>query len=95
MAMRLRRSATSVTGAPSMAMMMSPWSRPLFFAGESSVTSEMRAPPLALPPKLLARLSSTSWMTTPSQPRVTLPLVRNCFSMFLAMLMGMAKPMPM
>jgi hypothetical protein len=45
-------------------------------------------------PRLSAISSVTDWMRTPSQPRLVSPYWRSCSMTWVAVLAGIAKPMP-
>ncbi len=91
----LRSSLEVFTGRSLKRVMMSPCRMPARPAGVSSPTLAMSTPALTSTPMASASSWVTSWMTTPRKPRVTLPVSMSEVMIWRAMLMGMAKPMPM
>ena len=73
---------------------MSPGLRPAASAGLSFITSAMRIPPSFFTPKLCDSSGVSSWMTMPSQPRTTRPLLMSWVMISRAMLIGIEKPIP-
>ena len=67
---------------------------PAFCAGEPSTTALTSAPRGAGRWKLLARSGVTSWIVTPSQPRVTWPVEASCVRTGFARAIGIANPIP-
>ena len=60
---------------PSNSSRMSPGLRPALPAGLSGMTSEMSTPLVSLEPNERASSEVSGWIDTPSQPRVTRPLL--------------------
>ncbi|OPX96423.1 MAG: hypothetical protein A4E58_01750 [Syntrophorhabdus sp. PtaB.Bin006] len=67
---------------------------PALSAGLPSIISEIRAPSDPLRSKVFAISGVTFWITTPSQPRITLPLFLSWERSSLAMFIGIANPIP-
>ena len=72
----------------------SPASIPAFFDGPLGFTFETNAPFSFARPKLSAKSFETGCICTPSQPLFVLPKSFNCWTIFLALFEGMAKPRP-
>ncbi|KJU82530.1 hypothetical protein MBAV_005276 [Candidatus Magnetobacterium bavaricum] len=72
----------------------SPRFMPALSAGPPSTTSAIRTPVFSVIPKDLDSSGVKGWMFTPSQPRTILPFFMRLSMTVLAMLVGMAKPMP-
>ena len=91
--MRRRRLLLS-TFCPLMATMTSSSCTPAFSAGESAPTIMTTAPPCSFILSRSAIVASKSAIWTPRKPRLTTPSSSRSSTMFMAMLIGMAKPMP-
>ena len=89
------RSAESAMGLPSYSTITSPCLMPAASAGPSLTTSATSAPFGSESPSDSAMSGVTFWIITPSQPRVTCPFSLSCGTISFAMLIGIAKPMPM
>ncbi len=74
---------------------MSPASMPALAAGPSGITRATSAPRGCGMPKDSASSRVTSWISTPSQPRVTLPLVLIWLTTSMATSIGTANDSPM
>ena len=88
------RSRESSIFSPFTSMMTSPALRSVLAAGPSSVTLVIMAPLASCRPIESAMSSLTFWMTTPSQPRSTLPWVWSWVTTSLTRAAGTAKAMP-
>ena len=89
------RSALVATARPLTETITSPISTPAFSAALPGSTLFTSAPSLLARPRALAWPASTGWITTPSMPRLTLPLVLICSAALMARSIGMAKLTPM
>ncbi len=88
------KSCVSLMGFPLISIMISPILIPALSAGSPLKTSDTNAPFLFLWFKFWAISSVISCTDIPSQPRVTFPFVFKSARMLLAILIGMAKPIP-
>ncbi len=88
------RSRESFKGRPLMRNTTSPARRPDSAAGESGVTSRIRAPRTVSRPSAVAEGASRPSTTNPSQARRTRPSSRNCSATRSARSMGIANPTP-
>ncbi|MNP15502.1 hypothetical protein D3C76_1078630 [compost metagenome] len=92
---RCGRSADMTIGWPFMLRITSPTCRPPLAAGPFSSTWATRAPAGLSRPNDSARSLLTSWITTPSQPRLTLPSFFSWLETSIATSIGMANDSPM
>ncbi len=91
----LRRVLASRTGLPSISITISPTLSPALSAAEPLSTWVMTAPRPCLRSKARASSGVRSWAWAPSRPRLTSPWAINWPIISCAILIGMAKPIPM